>query len=90
MPLAGVLAANFGRSALDALGVKSPVARGLAMGAVGHGIGTAAMASEKEAFPFAGERTAFSCGGGVAVVVLLLLIVVVVVGGGVGGATAGG
>ena len=49
----GLLAANFGRSVLDALGVDSPVARGLAMGAAGHGLGTAAMAEEKEAFPFA-------------------------------------
>jgi putative effector of murein hydrolase/putative effector of murein hydrolase LrgA (UPF0299 family) len=49
----GLLCANFGRAALDALGVTSPVARGLAMGASGHGLGTAAMAEEKEAFPFA-------------------------------------
>ena len=34
-------------------GVRSPVARGLAMGAAGHGLGTAAMAEEPEAFPFA-------------------------------------
>ena len=49
----GLLAANFGRAALDAVGCTSPVARGLAMGAAGHGLGTAAMAEEKEAFPFA-------------------------------------
>jgi len=49
----GLLAANFGRAVLDALNVHSPVARGLAMGAAGHGLGTAAMAEEKEAFPFA-------------------------------------
>jgi putative effector of murein hydrolase len=49
----GLLAANFGRAVLDALGVDSPVARGLAMGAAGHGLGTAAMAAEAEAFPFA-------------------------------------
>ena len=49
----GLLAANFGRAVLDALGVASPVARGLAMGAAGHGLGTAAMAAEAEAFPFA-------------------------------------
>ena len=29
------------------------MARGLAMGAAGHGLGTAATAPEKEAFPFA-------------------------------------
>ena len=51
--ITGLLAANFGRAALDAIGVTSPVARGLAMGAAGHGLGTAAMAEEKEAFPFA-------------------------------------
>ena len=49
----GLLAANFGRAALDAIGCTSPVARGLAMGAAAHGLGTAAMAEEKEAFPFA-------------------------------------
>ncbi len=49
----GLLCANFGRAVLDTLGVESPVARGLAMGAAGHGLGTAAMAEEKEAFPFA-------------------------------------
>lgn len=49
----GLLCANFGRAILDAIGVTSPVARGLAMGAAGHGLGTAAMAEEKEAFPFA-------------------------------------
>jgi putative effector of murein hydrolase len=52
--LTGLLVANFGAAALDALGVTSPVARGLAMGGAGHGLGTAALAtSEKEAFPFA-------------------------------------
>ena len=35
------------------LGVEAPVARGLAMGAAGHGLGTAAMVEEKQAFPFA-------------------------------------
>jgi putative effector of murein hydrolase/putative effector of murein hydrolase LrgA (UPF0299 family) len=51
--LTGLLVANFGRALLDAMGVKSPVARGLAMGAAGHGIGTAATAVEPAAFPFA-------------------------------------
>jgi len=51
--ITGLLAANFGRAILDALNVREPVARGLAMGAAGHGIGTAAMAGEKEAFPLA-------------------------------------
>merc|ERR1712050_624218 len=51
--ITGLLAANFGAAALDLMGVRAPVARGLAMGAAGHGLGTAAMAQEKEAFPFA-------------------------------------
>ena len=51
--ITGLLAANFGRALLDALGIRSPVARGLAMGAAGHGLGTAAMIDEKQAFPFA-------------------------------------
>jgi hypothetical protein len=33
--------------------VDAPVARGLAMGASGHGLGTAAMSGEVNAFPFA-------------------------------------
>ena len=46
--------ANFGAAALDAIKCKDPVARGLTMGAAGHGLGTAAMsASEPDAFPFA-------------------------------------
>jgi len=51
--LTGLMVANFGRAVLDALGVKDPVARGLAMGSAGHGIGTAATAVERAAFPFA-------------------------------------
>lgn len=49
----GLGVANFGAALLDQLKVSSPVARGLAMGGAGHGLATAAMASEKEAFPFA-------------------------------------
>ena len=51
--ITGLIAANFGRALLDVLGVESPVARGLSMGAAGHGLGTAAMVDEKQAFPFA-------------------------------------
>jgi len=51
--ITGLLAASFGRTVLDAVGVTSPVARGLAMGAAGHGLGTAGIAEETEAFPFA-------------------------------------
>eukprot|EP00965_Chrysotila_dentata_P096786 3198823-Pleurochrysis_carterae.AAC.1 len=49
----GLIVANFGQSILDTIGVRSPVSRGLAMGCAGHGIGTAAIAQEKAAFPFA-------------------------------------
>jgi len=49
----GLIGANFGASILDAFGVKSAVARGLGIGAAAHGLGTAAFANEKDAFPFA-------------------------------------
>jgi putative effector of murein hydrolase len=49
----GLLGANFGGSLMTALGIKSPVARGLTMGATAHGLGTASMASdEPKAFAF--------------------------------------
>ena len=38
---------------MDALGTKDPVARGMAMGAAAHGIGTAQMGDEPDAQPFA-------------------------------------
>jgi putative effector of murein hydrolase len=49
----GLIGANFGASILDAVGIKDPVARGLGIGAAAHGLGTAAFANEKDAFPFA-------------------------------------
>eukprot|EP00571_Detonula_confervacea_P013677 CAMPEP_0172311366 /NCGR_PEP_ID=MMETSP1058-20130122/14632_1 /TAXON_ID=83371 /ORGANISM="Detonula confervacea, Strain CCMP 353" /LENGTH=398 /DNA_ID=CAMNT_0013024525 /DNA_START=341 /DNA_END=1537 /DNA_ORIENTATION=+ len=51
--LTGLFGANFGASILDAFGIKDAVARGLGMGAAAHGLGTAAFANEKDAFPFA-------------------------------------
>lgn len=51
--LTGLFGANFGASILDAAGIKDPVARGLGIGAAAHGLGTAAFANEKDAFPFA-------------------------------------
>lgn len=42
----GIFAGTFGPSVLDRLGVHLPVARGLAMGVTGHGIGTARMLEE--------------------------------------------
>lgn len=49
----GVFGANFGASLLNFAGIKDAVARGLGIGAAAHGLGTAAFANEKDAFPFA-------------------------------------
>jgi putative effector of murein hydrolase len=49
----GLLGANFGASILDRAGIKDAVARGMGIGAAAHGLGTAAFAEEKDAFPFA-------------------------------------
>jgi putative effector of murein hydrolase len=49
----GLIGANFGASILDVVRVTDPVARGLGIGAAAHGLGTAAFANEKDAFPFA-------------------------------------
>jgi putative effector of murein hydrolase len=49
----GLIGANFGASILDAMNVKDVVARGLGIGAASHGLGTAAITNEKDAFPFA-------------------------------------
>ena len=51
--ITGLIGANFGASILDAFGIKDAVARGLGIGAAAHGLGTAAFANEKDAFPFA-------------------------------------
>jgi len=51
--ISGLIGANFGAMSLDAFGIKDPVARGLGVGAAAHGLGTAAFANEKDAFPFA-------------------------------------
>lgn len=51
--LTGIFAATFGRSILDSFGVKDPVARGLAIGSAGQGLGVASMSVEPDAFPFA-------------------------------------
>jgi putative effector of murein hydrolase len=51
--LTGLFGANFGASILDAAGITDAVARGLGVGAAAHGLGTAAFANEKDAFPFA-------------------------------------
>lgn len=51
--ISGLIGANFGAMILDSFGIKDPVARGLGVGAASHGLGTAAFANEKDAFPFA-------------------------------------
>jgi putative effector of murein hydrolase len=51
--LTGLLGANVARACLTVMGVKDPVVRGLAAGTAAHGLGTAAMADEPAAFPFA-------------------------------------
>jgi putative effector of murein hydrolase len=60
----GLIGANFGATLLDYFGVKDPVARGLGMGSAAHGLGTAAIVDEKDAFPFAAISMALTavCG----------------------------
>lgn len=48
----GLIGANFGATILDKFGVQDAVARGLGMGAAAHGLGTAAIVHEQDAFPF--------------------------------------
>ena len=57
--ITGISVASFGRSLLDAAGIKDPVARGMGQGAAGQSLGTAAIASEGEAFPFAAMTFVF-------------------------------
>jgi len=49
----GLIGANFGAGILTLFGIKDSVARGMGIGAAAHGLGTAAFANEKDAFPFA-------------------------------------
>jgi putative effector of murein hydrolase len=49
----GILGTNVNKELLSLLGIYPFVARGIAVGASSHGLGTAAMAEEPEAFPFA-------------------------------------
>jgi putative effector of murein hydrolase/putative effector of murein hydrolase LrgA (UPF0299 family) len=59
--ITGLIGANAGAKILDALNVKDPTARGLAMGTAAHGLGTAALAStETAAFPFAAVSMALT------------------------------
>ena len=51
--ITGLIGANFGAMILNLFGIHDAVARGLGIGAAAHGLGTAAFANEKDAFPFA-------------------------------------
>lgn len=51
--MTGVLGATFGKTFLNALGIKDPICRGLGIGSSSQGLGVASMADEPEAFPFA-------------------------------------
>lgn len=51
--ITGLIGANFGAMILNTFGIHDAVARGLGIGAAAHGLGTAAFANEKDAFPFA-------------------------------------
>lgn len=51
--LIGVFGANFGGSIMDALGLTSPISRGVAQGGAGLAVGSAALAqNDPSAFPF--------------------------------------
>lgn len=61
--ISGLIGANFGAAILDVAGIKDAVARGLGIGAAAHGLGTAAFAEEKDAFPFAAISMALTATG---------------------------
>jgi len=51
--MTGTFGATVGKPFLDALNIKNPISRGLAMGAGAQGLGVASMLQEKDSFPFA-------------------------------------
>jgi len=61
--ISGLIGANCGAAILDMAGIKDAVARGLGIGAAAHGLGTAAFADEKDAFPFAAISMALTATG---------------------------
>ena len=76
--LTGLIGANFGAAILDACGVRDAVARGLGIGAAAHGLGTAAFANEKDAFPFAAIVCLLVCAGSCQNLAIFLLLTHVV------------
>mmetsp|Transcript_10174 Transcript_10174/g.31127 ORF Transcript_10174/g.31127 Transcript_10174/m.31127 type:complete len:490 (-) Transcript_10174:512-1981(-) len=50
--LTGLMGANFAKITLDTFNIKDPAARGLATGSSAHGLGTAALTDEPDAFAF--------------------------------------
>ena len=56
----GLFGANFGANILSFFSIRDPVARGMGIGAAAHGLGTAAFANEKNAFPFAAVAMALT------------------------------
>jgi putative effector of murein hydrolase len=66
--LTGLFGATFGARILDACGIRDNVARGLSLGASAHGLGTAALNNEPEAFPFAGIAMALTASAATIVV----------------------
>jgi putative effector of murein hydrolase len=69
----GLLGANFGPAILDAHGIDDEIARGMAMGAASHGLGTAALVNEKLAFPFAAISMALTASVGTVLVSIPLV-----------------
>lgn len=69
----GIMGAIGGPWLMDRLGVATPLARGLALGTVSHGIGTAAAAAENE---FAGAMGGIAMGFGALVTASIAPIVV--------------
>ncbi|KAA5605601.1 LrgB family protein [Roseospira marina] len=70
--LTGILGAVLGPSVLNALGVRNPRARGIALGAAAHGIGTARAFNES---PEAGYAASLAMGGaGVLTAVVLPIL----------------
>lgn len=58
---------------MDSCGVTDAATRGLSVGTASHGLGTAAMTPEKEAFPFAAVGMAL--GGSLSTVLISLDVV---------------